>query len=188
MLGAGWACHAEPAPCWLGLSHDLQSTPLPTRPPFPWLQYSATGQLPGASPQLLASLPCCWLLLPGASRQPQPAGALLLSVQLPPRGLNSDAQLLLLGAGMGLESAMRLVVYCPQTGQLLQCREWVQQDEQALYLHPHHRVPTWDSRCVGACLPTLPPSASCPRVSLHCCPQTECACCMVCTARCACNS
>lgn len=110
------------------------------------LQFSATGQLPGASPELLAPLPCVWLLLPGAGRQPQPASAMLLSVRLPPRGLNDDAQMLLLGAGMGLESATRLVVYCPQTGQLLQWREWVQQDEHALYLHPRYRVPTWDSR------------------------------------------
>lgn len=130
-----------------GAAHAL-ITCLPAHPTTPpsCLQYTAAGQLPGVSPELLAPLPCCWLLLPGAGRLPQPAGAVLLSVNLPPRGINEDAQMLLLGAGMGLESSVRLVVHCPHTGQLLASREWVQQDEHALYLHPRYHVPTWDSR------------------------------------------
>ena len=112
---------------------------------FPVLQFTAIGQLPGAHPELLGALPTVWLLLPGAGRVPQPAGALLLSVQLPLPGLHAEAQAVLLGAGKGLERAVRLLVYCPQAGRLLQRREWLQRNEHALYLHPRYRVPTWDS-------------------------------------------
>lgn len=87
-----------------------------------------------------------WLLRPGRGNIPQPAGALLLSVRLPPPCLDEDAQQVLLQNGTGLQKALRLIVHCPHTGQLLECRDWVECDEGRLYAHPQHKVPAWDSR------------------------------------------
>ncbi len=100
----------------------------------------------GASLDQLGVLPALWLLLPGTDCMPQPAGALLLSVHLPPAILPVDAQRLLPTNGTGLVRALLLRVYCPCTGQPLQKRGWLQRDERALYEHPHYHVPAWDSR------------------------------------------
>ncbi|PRW20817.1 hypothetical protein C2E21_8578 isoform B [Chlorella sorokiniana] len=121
--------------CW-HVSHDPQAA---------HLAHGYAGQLPGPHPERLGALPAVWLLLPAGDRPPQPAGALLLSVQLPPRSLAADAQRVLLDTGAGLQTAMRVVVYCRYTGQVLQRRDWVQRDESCLYTHPRHQVPAWDS-------------------------------------------
>lgn len=113
--------------------------------PLP-LQFNAACQLPGARPELLAALPTLRLLRPGIGSTPQPAGALLLSVRLPPPSLPADAQRVLLANNAGLQQALRLVVHCPQTGQLWLRRDWLQRDEHALYMHPFKQVPAWDSR------------------------------------------
>lgn len=100
----------------------------------------------GGSPRLLAALPCMWLLPPGAEAQPQSAGALLVEVCLPPRGVNARAAQVLLQAGEGLEATLRLLVYCRHSGELLQRRDWVAADEAAsVHTHPRFRVPAWDS-------------------------------------------
>ncbi|PRW20942.1 type IV conjugative transfer system coupling [Chlorella sorokiniana] len=77
--------------------------------------------------------------------QPRPVGVLLLSVQLPPSFLAPAAQRVLLHAHAGLETALRVLVYCRYTGELLQWRDWVLRDESSLYMHPRHHVPAWDS-------------------------------------------
>lgn len=96
--------------------------------------------------ELACVLPAVWLLRAGVGSTPQPAGCLLYSAQLPPQGLDADAQAVLLSNGVGLQSSLRLVAYCRRTGQVLEQREWLQRDEGELYTHPHHRVPAWDSR------------------------------------------
>lgn len=77
-------------------------------------------------------MPALELLLPGTGRAPQPAGALLVSVGAQPY---DEAQL-----------PLRLVVYCPSTGQLLKCREDLRQEERTLYRHARHETMAWDSR------------------------------------------
>lgn len=111
-----------------------------------YAQFNAACRLPGPHPAQLGVLPAVWLLLPGTDRVPQPAGALLLGVWLPPAILPADAQEVLLRTGTGLLPALRVLAYCRQTGQVLQWRDWVQCDEHALYTHPRYEVPTWDSR------------------------------------------
>ena len=81
---------------------------------------------------MVAMLPALELLQPGTDRTPQPAGALLVSVQVQPRST--------------LPRSLRLVVYCPHTGKLLKCREGLRQEERCLYLHPRHPKMAWDSR------------------------------------------
>ena len=78
-------------------------------------------------------LPAVELLLPGAGRAPMPVGALLITAQLPPPH----------------GTALLVVAYCPCTGQLLRCREWLRQEEGRLYLHPRCQVVAWDSRCAA---------------------------------------
>ena len=54
------------------------------------------------------------------------------------------------GSGQFTAAAPSLApVYCPHTGQLLRCREWLRQEEGRLYLHPCHQVVAWDSRCAA---------------------------------------
>ena len=88
-------------------------------------QRTASGHI-----ALAGVLPALELLLPGAGRMPLPVGALLITAQLPPPH----------------RTALLVVVYCPRTGQLLRCREWLRQEEWRLYLHPRHQVVAWDSR------------------------------------------
>ena len=79
---------------------------------------------------LAGVLPALELLLPGAGRAPLPVSALLITAQLPPPH----------------GTALLVVAYCPCTGQLLRCREWLRQEEGRLYLHPRCQVVAWDSR------------------------------------------
>lgn len=136
------------------------------------LQQGYTAKLPGAFPEQLAALPAVWLLLPGADQPPQPAGALLVRVQLPPAILPAEAQQVLLHTRKGLQPALRLAVYCRYTGQLLQWRDWLERDESALYAHPRHPVPAWDSRWVW--LSWLGPRLRCIRcLQLVCAGQAD---------------
>ena len=121
--------------------------PVPPRPCS--LQFNAVAQLPGVQPRLLGVVPAVWVLLSGAPQLPQPAGALLLNVQLPPPGLASEVQAVLLQVGKGLESSLRLAVYNAQDGRLLRCRDRLQRCEYVFHLHPRFRVPAWDSGCVA---------------------------------------
>lgn len=90
-------------------------------------------------------MPAVWLLLPGTGQAPQAAGALFSRVQLPPPWLPPDAQLVLLQAGKGLESTLRVLVYSRQSGAAMLRRDWLMQAERKLYMHPHNCVPAWDS-------------------------------------------
>lgn len=99
----------------------------------------------GTAPTRLGVLPQVWLLPPGVHPTPQPAGALLLSLLVPPPSLPLEAQLLLLRSGTGVERSLHLRVYCRRTGRLLLHRDRLQRDEFGLYPHPQHGVPTWDS-------------------------------------------
>lgn len=88
----------------------------------------------------------------------RPVGVLLVEVQLPAAGLGFEAQQALLATGQRLQPALRLVVYCSLTGQLLRRRDWVRQEECILERHPRHRIMAWNSRCASrapACSHTL---------------------------------
>jgi len=102
-------------------------------------------QLPGTSPELLGVAPAVWVLLPGNPRLPHPAGVLLLRVQQPPPSLNLDAQQLLLDQGRGLEDCLRLLVYCPRDGTLLERQDWVLARDKDLRTHPRFGLPCWNS-------------------------------------------
>lgn len=97
-----------------------------------WLQLTVR-RAAGSYVALAGVLPAVELLLPGAGRMPLPVGALLITAQLPPP----------------YGTVLVVVVYCPHTGQLLRCREWLRQEEGRLYLHPCHQVVAWDSRCAA---------------------------------------
>lgn len=83
-------------------------------------------------------------------------GVLLTEVQLPAPGL-----------GFEVQQALRLVVYCGLTGQLLRRRDWVQQEECVLERHPRHSILAWNSRWAAralACSLTLGSCGSQPPV------------------------
>jgi hypothetical protein len=112
------------------------------------LQLRAARQLQGSSPQLLGVLPTLWLLQSGTERQPEPVLGMLLGVLLPPRRLPAQLrgpQALLQRRAAGLEPALRLMVCCNQTGDMRCWRDWLQQDELPLWVHPNFGVPAWDS-------------------------------------------
>lgn len=110
------------------------------------MQYDRARKLPGRHPHLVAALPSAYALLPGAQPRPVPVGVLLLRVLLPAASLPEDAQRLLLEAGTGLQPTLRILLFCRQTGQAVLFRDWVQQNESALFVHPRYHVPAWESR------------------------------------------
>lgn len=115
------------------------------RPSLLSLQRIAACQLPGVDSQLLAALPAVWYLDPHAGSPAQPAGVLLLSVHLPTAIQAAGLQVPRLRNGLGLQRALRVVVQCRQTGQVLQHRDWVRRAESTICEHPHLHVPSWDS-------------------------------------------
>ena len=88
---------------------------------------------------LAGVLPAMQLLMPGAGRAPQPAGVMLFCVRAPPRPPQVPAS-------AWPRQMLRLVVYCPHTGQLVTGRDRLTAGERGLYRHPRHDKWTWDSR------------------------------------------
>jgi hypothetical protein len=87
----------------------------------------------------LATLPALELLLPGVGNVPRLAGVLLISeaAQLAPAAAVPPFSL--------LPRQLHVVVYCSLTGQLLVCRERVQEGDGCLYRHPRFDKWTWDN-------------------------------------------
>lgn len=129
-------------PAHLNPHWSLLTAPARLPPPSAASQ-SNTRQLVGPNCLLVGVLPKLELLMPGARRMPEPAGALLFCAGVVLPGQGASAQQALLG---GERQALRLVVYCPKTAQLAQCRDRVQASERCLYRHPRFDQWAWDSR------------------------------------------
>ncbi|PRW45468.1 hypothetical protein C2E21_5875 isoform A [Chlorella sorokiniana] len=110
----------------------------------------ATSQLPGSRPQLLGVAPAVFVLLLGNPERARPAGVLLVQVPTAYGAPRSSSD----GSGSrqrwseahAEEHVLRVLVYCPKTGTLLEHRDWLLKEEHQLADHPLFGLPCWDSR------------------------------------------
>lgn len=105
----------------------------------------ASARLPGRRPTLLGVLPSVCVLLPGNPQLPRCAGVLLLQVDQPPATQSRQEGQAMLEADFGLVPGLRLLVYEPQYGYLLQRCDWVLAERHALQHHPRFDLPAWHS-------------------------------------------